>query len=179
MAHSSMSRISTSLLALAGALLALSACHATGENRVQLDTVELCAKTGSDTYPIVAEKAVTSSQKRNGLMGRKSLGENQGMLFIYEEPRSPEANFWMYNTLIPLDIAYMSQDGEIRAIRGMEPCGSEDATQCPRYKAGVEYWLALEMSQGFFQQRGIGVGDRIMRLDAEGACNLPPVQAGA
>lgn len=175
MAHSSMSRVSRSRLLLAGALLALSACQATGENKVQLDTLDLCAKTAGDTFPIVAEKAVTSSQRRNGLMGRESLGENQGMLFVYQETRPPEANFWMYHTLIPLDIAYMGQDGEIRAIRGMEPCGSEDATQCPRYPAGVEYQLALEMPQGYFQKRGIGVGDRIMRLNAEGACNLPPV----
>ncbi|BES71476.1 hypothetical protein RE428_24940 [Marinobacter nanhaiticus D15-8W] len=170
-----MSRVSPSRLVLTGALLALSACHATGENRVRLDTVDLCAKTVSETFPIVAEKAVTSSQRRNGLMGRESIGENEGMLFVYQETRPPEANFWMYRTLIPLDIAYTGRDGEIRAIREMQPCASEDATQCPRYPAGVEYQLALEMPQGFFRQRGIGVGDRIMRLDTEGACNLPPV----
>lgn len=160
---------------LIAALFTLTACRATGENAVVLDTVDLCAKTESDVFPITAEKAVTSTQRRKGLMGREDLRENEGMLFIYPEPRSPDANFWMFHTFIPLDIAYLSTDGEIQAIRKMAPCSSEDASQCPRYKAGVEHQLALEIPQGFFQKRNIKVGDRIMRMDAKGTCNLPPV----
>lgn len=170
-----MARASMFRLVLAGALLALSACRATGENVIPLDTINLCAKTDSSVHPIVAETAVTSSQRRKGLMGRENLAENQGMLFVYREPRSPEANFWMYRTYIPLDIAYLSKEGEIRAIRKMSPCASEDATQCPRYKAGVEHQLALEMPQGYFKRRDIHEGDRVMRMDVNEECNLPPV----
>ncbi|WP_148862761.1 DUF192 domain-containing protein [Marinobacter fonticola] len=161
-------------LALAGLLMGLAACRATGENVAPLDTVNLCAKTDTNVYPIVAELAQTSEQRRKGLMGRETLGDNQGMLFVYDRPRSPDATFWMYRTLIPLDIAYLSKDGEIRAIREMRPCESEEASQCPSYKAGVDHQHALEMPQGFFQQRNIGTNDHIMRLDKNQKCELPP-----
>lgn len=108
---------------------------------------------------LTAEVASTPSQRRQGLMGRLSLDWYAGMLFVYEVDRSGSFGFWMHNTNIPLDIAYLNADGVIGAIHQMEPCVNQN--NCPVYPAGVRYRSALEVNQGFFEQNGIAVGDRV------------------
>jgi uncharacterized membrane protein (UPF0127 family) len=86
-----------------------------------------------------------------GLRWRKSLPENQGMLFVYpdEEPRT----FTMEDTLIPLSVAFMDSEGRIVDIQDMEPSKEGyDSARPARY--------ALEVNQGFFEVRGVEVGDR-------------------
>ncbi len=86
-----------------------------------------------------------------GLRWRKSLPENRGMLFVYtdEEPRS----FTMEDTLIPLSIAFMDSEGRIVDIQDMEP--SKEG-----YDSAEPAQYALEVNQGFFEERGVEVGDR-------------------
>lgn len=113
------------------------------------------------SYRIEAEIARTVQQRARGLMGRERLDENAGMLFVYAQEQPAEGAFWMYRTLIPLDIAFLGSDGEIRAIRTMSPCESERSSQCPIYIAGVPYHAALEVNAGYFARRGIDVGDTL------------------
>ncbi len=102
---------------------------------------------------IRVEVAKTSEERTQGLMGRKHLGESEGMLFIFE--REDYHSFWMKNTLIPLSIAFIDKEGRILKISDMKPMTleSHDPPQPILY--------ALEMNKGWFSSHGIKVGDTI------------------
>ncbi|WP_227370213.1 DUF192 domain-containing protein [Halomonas sp. M20] len=115
----------------------------------------------NETYRLVAEIARTPQERSFGLMERDRLAEEAGMLFVYTQRQPASSGFWMYRTRIPLDIAFLGNDGEIRAIRSMPPCESEQVARCPSYPAGVPFHAALEVNAGYFDARGIKVGDRL------------------
>lgn len=98
------------------------------------------------------EIANTPAQRQRGLMFRKSMPEDHGMLFIF--PSDQLLSFWMKNTYIPLDIAYIAQDGTIEEIHHMTPL-SLNPIQSDHY---VRY--ALEVNGGAFKAMGIVVGDK-------------------
>jgi uncharacterized membrane protein (UPF0127 family) len=102
---------------------------------------------------IQVEVAKTPEERAKGLMGRTHLGENEGMLFIFE--KEDYHGFWMKNTLIPLSIAFIDREGRIVAITDMEPLTLE--THSPPQP--VLY--ALEMKRGWFSANGIRAGDSI------------------
>jgi uncharacterized protein len=129
---------------------------------VTWDTGEVRVQTTEDTIPVRVEIAATDEQRAVGLMHRTSLPENAGMLFVYDTLQPPEGSFWMFNTRIPLDIAFLDADGVIVSIRQMEPCASPYPQWCPSYEAGAAFQYALEMNLGWFQRQGAGVGDRIV-----------------
>nr|WP_315597363.1 DUF192 domain-containing protein [uncultured Cupriavidus sp.] len=104
-------------------------------------------------YAIQAEVAASPEQRERGLMYRKSMPANAGMLFIFDEKAGH--CFWMKNTDLPLSIAFLADDGSIVNIEDMAP-QTED-NHCPR--AAVRY--ALEMNKGWFAQKGIKPGARI------------------
>jgi uncharacterized membrane protein (UPF0127 family) len=115
----------------------------------KLDTIRLNA----GMHLINAEVAQTPAQRQIGLMHRPNMPTNDGMLFVFEE-RGMHC-FWMKNTLLPLAIAFVADDGSIVNIAEMQ-AGSE-ASHCPRQP--VRY--ALEMNQGWFAKRGFKAGARI------------------
>ena len=88
-----------------------------------------------------------------GLMFRKSMPTNDGMLFIFDRPG--QQCFWMKNTLLPLSIAFISDDGSIANIDEMKPqtLDSHCSTKEVRY--------VLEMNSGWFAKRGIKAGTKI------------------
>jgi len=97
------------------------------------------------------ELAVTAEQQSRGLMFRPSLPEDQGMLFKFNQRTN--GAFWMRNTLIPLSIAYIEDDGTVLDIQDMQP-QSDD----PHYPARP-YWYALEVNQGWFDRNGVAPGN--------------------
>ena len=101
----------------------------------------------------VAEVAVTTEQKRKGLMHRQALLPNHGMLFVFE--REEHLTFWMKDTHIPLSIAFVDAHGRIFQIEDMEPLSQE--VHASRARA----LYALEMEQSWFRERGIRPGDRV------------------
>jgi uncharacterized protein len=119
-------------------------------------------ETAADTFTLAVEVAETAEQRRVGLMRRTSLPEDSGMIFLFEEEQPADGVFWMYNTLIPLSIAFLGPDGVIGSIRDMEPCTSPYPQWCPNYAAGVPFDAALEVNRGYFERRGVGVGDRVV-----------------
>ncbi len=129
---------------------------------VAFDTTAVRIETAADTFQLTAEIAETNDQRAYGLMERASLPEEHGMLFLYPELQGGDAGFWMYRTLIPLDIAFLDAEGRIIALRAMEPCGSPYPRVCRIYSPGVPYLSALEVGRGYFERRGIGVGDRVV-----------------
>jgi uncharacterized protein len=102
------------------------------------------------------EIADTPAKREQGLMGRESLDEDSGMVFIFFEPSS--SPFWMKDTLIPLSIAFFDDEGDIVDILDMDPCKKEP---CPFYTPAAPYFGALEVNQGAFEDWGVEVGDRI------------------
>lgn len=133
---------------------------------VALDTGTVLIATASDTFAVSVEVAETREQQRIGLMERRSLPVDEGMLFVYPEPRPGSASFYMFRTHIPLDIAFLDEAGRIVAIRQMEPCTSPVAEWCERYEPGVPYVGALEVSRDYLADRGVGIGDRVTMLAA-------------
>ena len=113
-------------------------------------------KLNAGMHVIHAEVAATPETRTTGLMNRKSLAPNHGMLFVFEQ-----ANvqcFWMRNTLIPLSIAYLDSDGTIVNIAEMSP--QSDQSHCSQKPVR----FALEMDQGWFTARGMSAGKKILGL---------------
>ncbi len=100
---------------------------------------------------IEVQLAVEPVEQQRGLMFRKKLGENKGMIFIYARPQ--QMRFWMRNTPLPLDIGYFSPDGILQEFYPLYPY---DETPVVSREDNVQF--ALEMSQGWFQNNGINSG---------------------
>lgn len=104
---------------------------------------------------ITAKVADEPDRRQQGLMNVTDLPDGVGMLFLFEEARS--GGFWMKDTLVPLDIAYVLGD-EVVAVLQMDPC---EADPCPTYDPGTEYDAALEVNQGALAEAGVGEGSTI------------------
>lgn len=129
---------------------------------------------GSLAQPLQVELADSQAQRARGLMQREQLGEYEGMLFRYPAVQPPSSGFWMYQTLIPLDIAYLNERGEIVKTFTMMPCGSDNPNQCRSYVSGKAFQYALEMNAGFFAEHDIRMGDRVSivgNVDADAQCS--------
>jgi len=99
------------------------------------------------------EVAQTPEERMYGLMGRKHLGRDEGMLFIFET--EDYHGFWMKDTFLPLSIAFIGKDGRIVWIADMKPLTLD--THAP--PKPILY--ALEMNKGWFSSHGVKVGDEI------------------
>ena len=115
----------------------------------QLPTTTL----GISFYNIKAELAQTERQREIGLMHRTAMGANDGMIFVFE--RAGTQCFWMKNTLIPLSVAFLDEDGTVVNTDEMAP-QTEDA-HCSAKP--VRY--VLEMNKGWFSKRGIKAGAKV------------------
>ena len=120
-----------------------------------LEVVDTTVTTASgQTHVFKTEVARTREQQNRGLMFRDELGENEGMIFVYDRPDM--LSFWMKNTYIPLDIIYVGDDGKIINIHEntiplrLEPYPSFD-----------EAVLVLEIAGGRSAELGIAAGDTV------------------
>ncbi|WP_311944204.1 DUF192 domain-containing protein [Halomonas piscis] len=126
--------------------------------------------TASGPQRLEVEIADTPARREQGLMGRRSLGEGHGMLFVYGQAQPGRRGFWMYRTRIPLDIAFIDGDGRIVSLQTMPPCESAKAAECPVYTPGSAYHAALEVNAGYFASRGISEGDCVSAAALAGQC---------
>jgi hypothetical protein len=104
-------------------------------------------------HRIEAEVAANNAARMQGLMNRKSMATQRGMLFVFD--RDAQHCMWMKNTYLPLSVAFIDETGKILNIEDMQPQAEDNhcAAKPARY--------ALEMNVGWFAQRGIKRGDRI------------------
>jgi uncharacterized membrane protein (UPF0127 family) len=137
---------------------AAQSCAARGEKpQARLETAELTVRRPDGTgVAVLAEIARDDEQRRRGLMGRKSLADGEGMLFVFETDRI--LSFWMKDTLIPLSIAFIAYDGRILEIHDMEA----HSTRTVQSARSARY--ALEVPHGWFGRAGVGPGDIIPDL---------------
>jgi len=105
---------------------------------------------------ITAEVAATDPGRMRGLMFRESLAPNHGMLFVFDQKAIH--CMWMRNTLIPLSVAFIDDEGAIVNIEDMAP--RTETSHCARRPVR----FALEMEKGWFAKRGIGPGAKLTGL---------------
>lgn len=118
-----------------------------------LREVPLTIKSKTKTHHITVEVAATPEEQEKGLMFRRSLAGDRGMIFPYDPPQ--EVAFWMKNTLIPLDIIYIRSDGTIVRITKAE---AMDLTPLP---SGEPITGVLEIRAGRAAELGIQEGDTV------------------
>ena len=136
-------------LLIALPLVATSPASRAQEGQAKLPTVQLSA----GIHNIQAEVAQTNDQREIGLMYRRTMGNNEGMIFAFEQP-GPQC-FWMKNTLLPLSVAFVADDGTIVNLDDMKPQTLDG--HCS--KKPVRF--VLEMNQGWFAKRGIKAGEKL------------------
>lgn len=110
-------------------------------------------KLNAGIHVITAEVVADPATVTRGLMFRRQLAPNHGMLFLYAE-KVPLC-MWMRNTLIPLSVAFIDDDGTIVNIEDMQP--QTDANHC----AARPVRFGLEMERGWFEKRGLKSGSKI------------------
>jgi uncharacterized membrane protein (UPF0127 family) len=135
--------------ALAAACVIAAPAAAQDAAQPKLPTVQLNA----GMHAIHAEVARTFRQQATGLMHRRDMAQHEGMLFAYDEPGVH--CFYMRNTVLPLSIAFIDDDGTIVHIDDMKPLTLD--SHCP--PRAVRY--VLEMNQGWFAKRNIKPGFRL------------------
>ncbi|WP_340678473.1 DUF192 domain-containing protein [Paraglaciecola sp.] len=138
-------KIVTTLLCL---LFCLSLGAKPGEATFGQVTVEVKSKV------VQLEYADSFESRSQGLMNRKSLCAECGMLFYYSQVK--QGSMWMRNTFIPLDVAFIRKDGVITDIKAMQP---HDETITSSSENVLYAW---EMNQGWFKRNAISVGDTVI-----------------
>ena len=106
---------------------------------------------------VKVEIARTRREISRGLMFRESLSEDQGMLFVFDNEQP--LGFWMKNTLIALDIIFISEDLEIVSAQTRAPPCEEDP--CPVYRSAKPAKFVVEVNAGFVEKHGISQGNRV------------------
>ena len=106
------------------------------------------------------EVADTAEERAQGLMGRESLGWNQGMLFVFEGER--ELRFWMRNTLIPLDIVFLDQELVVMDVQTMRPEHENESGSLPIHTSAAPAMYAIEINEEKADQCGIEVGEPLV-----------------
>lgn len=117
-------------------------------------TVEIT--TGDDRHEVAALVAASPEKRQRGLQEVEHLPDGVGMLFLFDRDRT--TGFWMQDTLIPLEIAFVTADGRIVEVLSMDPCEEEP---CETYRPDGPYRAALEVPDGWLTERGVGPGDRV------------------
>lgn len=137
-------------LALVVFVLGASACGGDDDPDARFDVT---VAQGDSHATVWVEVAATFRERQQGLMLRQELAEDAGMLFLF--PRDGQVGFWMKDTYLPLDIAYISAAGEVLEVRQATPL--DETVLAP----AQPYRYVLEVNQGWFERHGLGVGAKV------------------
>lgn len=135
------------------ALALLSACGKVSAEREVPKSVEdrFALKVGARTVQV--QVAITPAESAQGLMFRREMGADEGMIFLANWPH--RMSFWMRNTYLPLDIGYFDAEGVLREVYPMYPHDER------RVVARGRVQFALEMHQGWYSRAGVKIGDQL------------------
>jgi uncharacterized protein len=125
-----------------------------GASPAGLAQVQLCISSANKVRAYTAELAITPVEQATGLMFRKSLADDAGMIFLF--PEGEIANFWMKNTVIPLDMVFIRRDGSIESIAE----NTVPYSETPVSSKG-EVTAVLELRGGLTHDLGIKPGDKV------------------
>jgi len=138
---------------LAAALLALAGC---GNKPTTLDDFSTQPLTLPSGQKIRVETMINDYDLLRGLMFRKSLPPDRGMLFVHATP--DRYKFWMYQTLIPLDMIWMDSNRRIvEIVADVQPCNTQ-ASRCPQYGGNELSMYTLELPAGMARKFGLQLG---------------------
>lgn len=112
--------------------------------------------------PVDVRVASRRDERHRGLGGVTALAPNEGMLFVYSKPGAKR--FWMEDCLIPLDIAYLDDDGTVLLLDTLDPPARANGEVLRTRRSPPVRWV-LEVRGGFFARHGLGEGTRV-RLPA-------------
>ncbi|HEY4068919.1 MAG TPA: DUF192 domain-containing protein [Burkholderiaceae bacterium] len=128
--------------------LASAAAAAQTDQPQQLPTIRLT----TGMHVLQVQVAQTPQQQEIGLMFRQAMGTNEGMLFVFDAPR--QQCFWMKNTILPLSVAFIADDGTVVNVDDMKPQTLDNhcSTKPVRY--------VLEMNVGWYARSGVKAGSR-------------------
>jgi uncharacterized protein len=147
-------RLTLTLLSLV--YLSIGALHAADLPRTQVEVIR--PDSSAVLLTVDAELAATLETRTRGLMERPSLPADQGMLFIFEVAQP--LSFWMFKTLIPLDIIFADAKRRITSIyASVPPC--RPPLRCPTYTSQGFAQYVLELNAGMVAKAGIGIGDEL------------------
>ena len=110
-------------------------------------------ESGGRAHAVTVEVAADPATRERGLMFRRTLGEDRGMLFVFDEEE--EHSFWMKNTLIPLDMIFISGEGRVVGVV------SRAQPLSPELRTGGRCRFVLEVPGGWAAARGVAPGDRV------------------
>lgn len=168
------SRFTLLVLSCAFTLGALTACGGKSEEKGPPKTVDDYFPIKIGDQVVKMQIAALPAEQQRGLMFRKAMGRDDGMLFVFTGPQ-PMA-FWMRNTTLPLDIGYIDSSGVLREIYPLYPLDERSVSS-----RGRDMQFALEMNQGWFKDRGVKPGAKLdlkAVRDALKARGLDPAAAG-
>jgi len=163
------------LLPLLALFALLTACGGSdAANSAEPKTVDdrFAIKVGDRTVQM--QIAAKAPEVQKGLMFRKTMGEDEGMVFVFTTPQ--QQGFWMRNTTLPLDIGYFDPAGELKEIYPMHPLDERSVTSRSR---NIQF--CLEMNQGWFKRNDVKPGAKLdlkALAKALKARGLKPEQAG-
>ena len=140
---------------LAAAALLLLGAAARAEAPLPVTTLRIAGNA------LRVEVVATDEQRAKGLMFREKLAKNDGTLFIFDEPGYH--SMWMMNTLIPLSVAFLDAEGRILNVEDMEPKTLES------HAAAGPARYAIETNKGWFAERRIKAGEKVVGLPRPGA----------
>lgn len=147
--------IKTSILSLTiVSIMGLSAGFAA--SKAKMPTVNIAGKA-----TVTLEVADTEPKITRGLMYRTSLAPDAGMVFLFRPNR--QVNFWMYHTLIPLDMLFVKNGKIVKLMADVQPCKSENPNDCAIYPGGkgIDVSEVIELAAGYAQQHNIQEGDTV------------------
>lgn len=124
-----------------------------GVEPVTFPAVSIIMTTETGSFELLLELAVTPNQQTRGLMFRENLPDNYGMLFMFEE--SQKRSFWMRNTLSPLDIVFITEDGTIDSVKQGIPLNETSIQSNGPVK------FVLEVREGLAKEYGLYSGSKV------------------
>ncbi|WP_170936942.1 MULTISPECIES: DUF192 domain-containing protein [Rhodomicrobium] len=110
--------------------------------------------TSSGRHPITVEVADNDQERSKGLMFRRSMGDDEGMIFLY--PQDEEITMWMKNTYIPLDMVFVEADGTVHRIEERTEPFSESII-----RSGGKVRAVIELNGGSAKRLGLKSGDKV------------------
>lgn len=148
-------------IGLAAVMLTLAGCARGTEAATQAVAKGADVKNVDAYFPLTVggksvrvQVAVNLAEMQKGLMGRRDLGPDDGMIFVYPAPQ--QMNFWMRNTPTPLDIGFFTPDGVLGEVYPLHPYDETTVSS-----QSSDYTLALEMHQGWFARHGLKPGAKL------------------